>query len=224
MLRKQKNLKRFTFINSNVCNTNNSNLNNTTDFNGNNYSNNVLTILKPSFPSTLIIDDLINVKNNNISNKPKSLPNAFIAYRMALMKEYRIKNCKLPSVGKISKIARNSWNMEPKHVKDFYESLVKDAKSTYKKNNIQIVLDKHMDYTKQVSDVTCNAEKQSEKTNPIHGSVVSVENNNNNVSFSTTNISLVNSLPDIPHEMNSTLNDREYIRVLEQIIDHLLKN
>ena len=34
--------------------------------------------------------------------------------------------------------------MEPKHVKDSYDSLVMNAKSIYKQNNIQIVLDRHM--------------------------------------------------------------------------------
>src|SRR6266498_2792217 len=107
-------------------------------------SDNILTVLKPSFPSTLTINDLI--KNDNTNNKPKLFPNAFIAYRMALMKEYRNNNRKLPPIGEVSKIAKKFWNMEPKHVKDSYESLVKDAKSIYKQNNIQIVLDKHMNY------------------------------------------------------------------------------
>lgn len=98
-------------------------------------SNNILTILKPSFPSSLTVNDLIknvNTNTNNTNNKPKLFPNAFILYRMALMKEYHVKNCKLPLMGEVSKIAKNSWNMEPKHVKDFYKSLVKDAKLTYK--------------------------------------------------------------------------------------------
>ncbi|PKK67619.1 hypothetical protein RhiirC2_751488 [Rhizophagus irregularis] len=232
-LRRQKSLKHFTFINSNVSDhVDNSNLNNETNFNGNNY-NNLFINLKPAFPSTITTKDLI--KNANTNNKPKWFPNAFIAYRMALVREFRIKNCKLPSMGEVSKIAKNFWNMEPKNVKDFYEALVKEAKSTYKKNNIQILLDKHMDYTEQGSDVT---EKQLEKVNPIHNSVASAENNNNaeypihnsvasaennnNAGIPTANISLVNSLPDIPYELNSTLNDREYIKVLEQIIANLI--
>ncbi|CAG8445596.1 uncharacterized protein OCT59_023660 [Rhizophagus irregularis] len=203
-LRRQKSLKHFTFINSNVSDhVDNSNLNNETNFNGNNY-NNLFINLKPAFPSTITTKDLIKTANTN--NKPKWFPNAFIAYRMALVREFRIKNCKLPSMGEVSKIAKNFWNMEPKNVKDFYEALVKEAKSTYKKNNIQILLDKHMDYTEQGSDVT---EKQLEKVNPIHNSVASAENNNN-AGIPTVNISLVNSLPDIPYEINSTLNNREY--------------
>src|SRR2546430_16620321 len=57
-------------------------------------SNNILSDIKPSFPPTLKPNDLIqnNRKSSNSNNKPKSLPNAFIAYRMALIEEYRIKN------------------------------------------------------------------------------------------------------------------------------------
>uniref|UniRef100_U9T7G1 Uncharacterized protein n=1 Tax=Rhizophagus irregularis (strain DAOM 181602 / DAOM 197198 / MUCL 43194) TaxID=747089 RepID=U9T7G1_RHIID len=47
-------------------------------------SNNILTILKPTFSPILTINDL--TKNANTNSK---LPNAFIA----LMKEYRVKNC-----------------------------------------------------------------------------------------------------------------------------------
>ena len=119
-LLKKKNHNR-TLINPANVNIDNSKSNNETDISGNN-SNNVLNYIRPSFPPTLKVDDLI--KNDNTNNKRKSLPNAFIAYRMALMKEYRNNNRKLPPMGEVSKIAKNSWNMEPKHVKNFYESLV----------------------------------------------------------------------------------------------------
>src|SRR6266498_1302977 len=97
---------------------------------------------------------------------------------MSLMKEYR----KLPPMGEVYKIAKNSWIMEPKLTCKgfFYESLVKDAKSIYKKNNIQIVLDKHMDYVEQ--GATCGAEKQLESVNEnflIPDFVASAENINN---------------------------------------------
>ncbi|CAB4404301.1 unnamed protein product [Rhizophagus irregularis] len=167
-------------------------------------------ILKPSFPSTLMIDDLI--KKNNTNNNPKPLPNAFIAYRMALMKEYRIKNCKLPPMSKVSKIAKNSWNMEPKHVKDFYESLVKDVKSIYKQNNIQIVLDKHM------SGMVNNQESYDTVVNENHQTQNSgnAENSIHDNKFSSPSVSSTDSL-------TTSINDREYIKVLEQTIDYLLK-
>ena len=91
----------------------NSNLNSETNISKNNFNNNI----KPTFPPILTLNDLIeNALKSSTSNnnKPKSLPNAFIAYRMALVKEYRIKSRKLPSMGELSKIAKDSWNIEPK--------------------------------------------------------------------------------------------------------------
>ncbi|GBB96829.1 hypothetical protein RclHR1_28490001 [Rhizophagus clarus] len=210
MPKKLKYRKRITsFINYAIAPvTNNPELNNEIS-----NSNNVPIVLKPSFPPILTINDL--TKNVNTNNKPKFFPNAFIVYRMALMKEYRVKNYKLPLMSEISKIAKNSWNMEPKNIKDFYESLVKNAKSTYKKNNIQIVMDKHMNnVVNNQESVTCGAEIEKEKN------IVEVQDVNNNiVSFPN------NSSTNISSNFNtSTLNDQEYIRVLEQTIDLLLRN
>src|SRR5687767_13637813 len=114
----------------------------------NNNSNNVLTNIKPKFPPTLTTSDLIkNALESDTSKKSKArtLPNAFIAYRMSLIKEYRKENVKLPPMGQLSKIAKNSWNGESQNVKDFYNKLAEDAKSLYKQSTIQIVLDSHVD-------------------------------------------------------------------------------
>src|SRR6266498_4446220 len=106
------------------------------------------TDIKPVFPSTLTTNDLIeNALKSDTPNKrkAKTLPNAFIAYRMALIKEYRNKNIKLPPMGQFSKIAKSSWNRETQNVKDFYNKLAEDAKHLYKQSTIQIVLDNYMD-------------------------------------------------------------------------------
>jgi hypothetical protein len=205
-----------------------------TNFNVNN-SNNIFTDTRPSFPPNLTINDLTknNIKSNN-KNKPKTFPNAFIAYRMALIKECHNKNWKIPPMGEFSKITRNSWNTEPEYVKDYYVSLVKEAKSIYKQNNIQIVLDKHMSNNvnnienKQESGlqdslVTYDADSRAppvEATSCIENSPNSVQNA---VSASHYNVSFINSsLTDSSSnfEMNS---DREYIKILEQIIESLLR-
>src|SRR6266498_5694899 len=105
------------------------------------------TDIKPVFPSTLTTNDLIeNALKSDTPNKrkAKSLPNAFIAYRMALIREYHNKNIKLPPMGQLSKITKNSWNKESQNVKDFYNKLAEDAKYLYKQHTIQIVLDSHM--------------------------------------------------------------------------------
>nr|ANQ32569.1 MATA-HMG [Rhizophagus irregularis] len=130
---------------NNLVTNSNFNSNDETNIIINSPNNNLVNIFKPPFPPALTIDDLI--KNAQTSdNKPKMVPNAFIAYRMALIREYRIKNknIKLPRMGVFSRIAENSWNKEPQHVKGYYNKLTQDAKLFYKQNTIQIVLDKHM--------------------------------------------------------------------------------
>ncbi|RIA80524.1 hypothetical protein C1645_838547 [Glomus cerebriforme] len=207
---KQKSRK---FINSNIDTISESSSNNA-------LANNI----KPSFPSTLTINDLI--KNTNKNNKQNSIPNPFIVYRMALIKEYRIKNRKLPPMSEVSKIAKDFWKFEPMHVKDFYKSLVKDAKSIFKQNNIQIIYDKNMNYTNYVenSQEGYDAERQLEVANENLNSIVSVEDPSriNDVSHP----SMINSSNhDHSDGMNSTLSAREeYIKVLEETIDHLIRN
>ncbi|CAB4379823.1 unnamed protein product [Rhizophagus irregularis] len=175
--------------------------------------NDILTNIKPTFPPIITINDLI---------KPKSPPNSFIVYRMALMKEYRNKNCKLPSICEISKIAKKYWDMEPKNVKDYYASLVKDAKSIYNKFSLdKFSLDNYMEYIQnQKCDITYDAVENINEN--LH--ILTSDQINNDVGFSTTtNTFLVHSFPNYDnYELNSTPNDQEYIRILEQIIDRYL--
>ncbi|GBB84173.1 hypothetical protein RclHR1_01080029 [Rhizophagus clarus] len=214
-LKKQKKYKHFTFITPYI-DTNNSELD---IIDGNNSNNNILTILKPSFPPNVTVKDLIK-NDDNTRSKPKLFPNAFIAYRMALMKEYHNNNCKLPPMGEISKIAKNSWNVEPKYVKKFYESLVKNAKSTYMKNNIQIVLDKHMNYIR-------DNQESAVSYDTIANTVARVENSSHNDNVNvpchdSADISPVSSFANF--NTSYEINDQEYIKMLEQIVDHLLGN
>ncbi|CAG8542362.1 16317_t:CDS:1 [Funneliformis mosseae] len=108
-------------------------------------NNNVSTVTKPTFPPALTTIDLIStIKCTSNSSKAKTFPNAFIAYRIAFIKEYRNKDIKLPPMCKLSSIAKSSWNEEPQNVKDFYIKLSEDAKSLYKKKSVQFMFDKHM--------------------------------------------------------------------------------
>ncbi|CAG8666782.1 9437_t:CDS:2 [Funneliformis mosseae] len=97
-------------------------------------------ILKPTFPPTLTIDEIMP---KYVKNKSIKLPNAFIIYRMALMKEYRKENIK-KSIVQLAKIARNSWSNEPLEVKHFYNRLAEDVKSNIKNNKLQITFDKNV--------------------------------------------------------------------------------
>src|SRR5687767_10813360 len=88
-------------------------------------TNNALANIKPIFPPTLTTHDLIESfrktsSTNDIYIRPKTFPNAYIIYRMALIKEFRNRNIGLPPMGQFSKIAKNSWDKEEQKVKNFY--------------------------------------------------------------------------------------------------------
>ena len=135
-----KNKRAISYMDSNVNATGDANINGDD-------SHDVLSDIKPNFPPTLTTNDLIkNALKSGTSNKTKvtTLPNAFIAYRMELIKEYKSKGIRLPPMGQLSKIAKKSWDEESHVVKDFYNKLARDARSLYKQSTIRIVLDNHM--------------------------------------------------------------------------------
>src|SRR4051794_17057246 len=121
----------------------NSGLNNEATIKDND-SNKVRTDIKPTFPPDLTINDLIkNIIKPNAHKSViiKSPPNSFIAYRMALQKEYLNKNIKLPPMSQLSIIAKNGWYKEPQDVKNFYNNLAKEARSLYNQKTFIIKLD-----------------------------------------------------------------------------------
>ncbi|GES96716.1 hypothetical protein GLOIN_2v1784135 [Rhizophagus clarus] len=74
------------------------------------------------------------------------VPNAFIAYRMTLIREYRNKNknIKLPRMGDFSRIAEDSWNKEPQHRSQvLYQETSRDKRRVYcdAKSNIVPIQD-----------------------------------------------------------------------------------
>ncbi|CAI2163905.1 17130_t:CDS:1 [Funneliformis geosporum] len=131
-------------------------------------NNNDLNVTKPTFPPTLTTTDLISkIKCTSNSSKAKTFPNAFIAYRIAFIKEYRNKDIKLPTMCNLSSIAKNSWNGEPQNVKDFYIKLSEDAKTLYKQKSIQIMFDKNMNKVKN--------NQESEQVSHLHTTSVNSE-------------------------------------------------
>ncbi|CAI2161840.1 8579_t:CDS:1 [Funneliformis geosporum] len=139
-------------------------------------------VFKPTFPSNLTINEIISViKAPSNNQKAKTFPNAFIAYKKALIKENRIRNIKLPPMGKLSKIASYYWDEEPEIVKKFYKKLSEDAKSLYKQNGIQIIFDKRMNEVEesgqvgQVSRVTSEIRSDSDYVNYTQRIEVPVE-------------------------------------------------
>jgi hypothetical protein len=227
--------KRVTKYNAN--DTRNSKLNND---NRNNSTNTLTTCIKPSYPSNLTANDLIKKNNNPNNNKPKTFPNAFIAYRMALIKEYNSKGRKLPPMSEVSKIAKNYWDMESIRVKNFYESLVKDAKSIYKQNNIQIMLDKHMGHAENNQENGGTEDVESERpegvnVHPIQDTDVNFSNNDNInliIEYNRVLVERCDSVLEqnrILEQYNRVLLEKcnsvlEQNRVYEQVIEVVLTN
>ncbi|CAG8658899.1 14838_t:CDS:1 [Funneliformis mosseae] len=199
-------------------------------------------ILKPTFPSTLSINEIISViKAPNNIKKAKTFPNAFITYKKALIKENHNKNIKLPPMGQLSKVASYYWNEEPENVKEFYRKLSEKAKSFYKQNVIQIVFDKNMIEVEETSRVTSVINKaDSNYVNNIQGIEDPVDNiiytqNSTSVylpiednsasgmSFFPDNNYINSSQASFPNSnffedrylMNQIPNDQEYIKTLE---------
>ncbi|GES91972.1 hypothetical protein GLOIN_2v1641116 [Rhizophagus clarus] len=179
-----------------------------------NNSNNNFTDVRPSFPPDLTINDLIKKTVNNTKNKPKTFPNAYIAYRMALVKECHNKNWKLPPMGEFSKITSNSWNTEPKH---------------HMSNNVPTRANDEGDVATTVNYVENNQEGghdlDSFVTYDANVATICTENSpnsiQNDVSASHYNVSSVNNSLTDNSEM---ISDQEYIKLLEQIIDCLLRS
>ncbi|SRR6266540_7524268 len=86
-------------------------------------------------------------------------------------------------MGQLSKIAKNSWNKESQNVKDFYNKLSEDAKSLYRQNTIQIVLDKHMnEHMDEIFTTTTTNNSTFSSTYPITTSSFSSITSNTNES------------------------------------------
>ncbi|RIA83296.1 hypothetical protein C1645_786735 [Glomus cerebriforme] len=84
----------------------------------NNDSENNNNHIRPPFPPVITAQDLIQ------SNDATRVPNSFIAYRMALVREYKLKNVSC-NRSEISSRASRLWKEEPDYIKNTYKNLVK---------------------------------------------------------------------------------------------------
>src|SRR5438270_5163370 len=82
-------------------------------------SNNENSNIRPPFPPTIAVQDLVPTSNAKV-------PNAFIVYRMALSRELKVQNVSYDR-SRISSIASRLWAEEPENVKNTYKQLVADA-------------------------------------------------------------------------------------------------
>ncbi|CAG8731955.1 10300_t:CDS:1 [Dentiscutata erythropus] len=85
--------------------------------------------IKPPFPPTINIDDLVTSKPNG--DKPSKSSNAFIIYRKVYVKELHSRGVNL-QMTQISPMVSESWKQEPEIVKQEYKKLAEAAKKRYK--------------------------------------------------------------------------------------------
>src|SRR5947199_2798409 len=88
-----------------------------------------MVLIKPPFPPTINIDDLVTSRPNG--NKPSKSSNAFIIYRKAYVKELHSRGINL-QMTQISPMVSESWKQEPDNVKAEYKRLAEAAKRRYK--------------------------------------------------------------------------------------------
>jgi hypothetical protein len=88
-----------------------------------------VVLIKPPFPPTINIDDLVTSKPNG--DKPSKSSNAFIIYRKAYVKELHSRGINL-QMTQISPMVSESWKQEPDNVKAEYKRLAEAAKRRYK--------------------------------------------------------------------------------------------
>ncbi|CAG8521862.1 12868_t:CDS:1 [Funneliformis caledonium] len=88
-----------------------------------------MMLIKPPFPPTINIDDLVTSKPNG--DKPSKSSNAFIIYRKAYVKELHSRGINL-QMTQISPMVSESWKQEPENVKAEYKRLAEAAKKRYK--------------------------------------------------------------------------------------------
>ena len=85
--------------------------------------------IRPPFPPVITAQDLIPAE---ISSKAEivRIPNAFIAYRMALVRELKSQNIAYHR-SNVSSLASRLWAEESKEVKDIYRKMTTDAQILY---------------------------------------------------------------------------------------------
>ncbi|CAG8473623.1 14220_t:CDS:1 [Funneliformis caledonium] len=87
---------------------------------------NIIGTSRPPFPPVLTAKELLPKGEKSKKKENVRIPNAFIAYRMALVRE--LKSKRVPcNRSNISSHASRLWKQEPKEVKDVYRKMANDA-------------------------------------------------------------------------------------------------
>ncbi|KAG9285449.1 hypothetical protein G9A89_010924 [Geosiphon pyriformis] len=109
-------------------------------------------IVRPKFPPNLTIDELMNNALQKLrSNKLSKVPNAFLAYRMAVQKECNAKKYH-PTMSDLSLMTTKLWVREPEHVRAKYNQMVAEAKLAFAKIRDGIFPRKFVEYHHEISN------------------------------------------------------------------------
>jgi hypothetical protein len=88
---------------------------------------NTITCIKPKFPPSIDLRELIAKQTFTDSSRSSGrAPNAFIIYRKAFVEAARKDGYQLPMTV-VSSMASSSWDLEPQFVKEEYKKLAKEA-------------------------------------------------------------------------------------------------
>ncbi|CAG8494121.1 9937_t:CDS:2 [Ambispora leptoticha] len=103
----------------------------------------------PQYPPQITPNTLIEkaVEKLHKTGRRSRIPNAFIAYRMAICSELRISESPGLNQPKLSSLAKESWKKEPAHVRKEYQRIAAEARDLYKNVcDIYAPIDEHYEY------------------------------------------------------------------------------
>ncbi|CAI2165299.1 613_t:CDS:1 [Funneliformis geosporum] len=126
---------------------------------------------RPPFPPTLTARDLIPAEINNGIEAVRTA-NAFIAYRMALVRELKLQRVPCHR-SNVSSHASRLWAEEPEEVKDVYRKMATDAQLLYNKTRGITFL-----YEQPIPNGKCKieSETQSSSTQVFEEKILSTKN------------------------------------------------
>ncbi|CAG8494101.1 9936_t:CDS:2 [Ambispora leptoticha] len=89
----------------------------------------------PRFPPDITIQELLEKAISKLEHtgQVSRIPNAFIAYRMAVCKELHSMNHPVITQPQLSSITQASWVEEPEHVRKEYQRISAEAREIFKK-------------------------------------------------------------------------------------------
>ncbi|CAG8528412.1 10136_t:CDS:2 [Acaulospora morrowiae] len=92
-------------------------------------------IVKVPYPPTVTAEDLFNLRKPTKNGKPPSkVSNSFMVYRGEFYKELRKTHRGIPQYI-VSRLASNSWKLEPKDVKEKYLKIARDLDMLFLESN-----------------------------------------------------------------------------------------